>query len=288
MRHPHRTSARHAVLLTLGLALPAAGCGDSTDPDDTPSPLLDIGEMARDEVEAGLDALTVPGSLAPLGTGGPSCAAASATTDTDGDGVPDDATFTFTAPPCRFEGIRGATLDVVGQLRVQDPVPATAGFGYEATLTALRFTLTADDEGDPAYSVTRNGFRSLGGSTAGLQLVTDMQVVRTFAGQPDGAIEEQWTFAFAPESPLQINQPLPSGSLDISGTLGWTRGAESLDLTVTTPAPLHYNQACGAVPQRIDEGELHAEGIFDGSPGYVRVRWTECGRDPEIRFVALD
>ena len=87
---------------------------------------------------------------------------------------------------------------------------------------------------------------------------------------------------------FQINQPLPSGSLDISGTLGWTRGAESLDLTVTTPAPLHYNQACGAVPQRIDEGELHAEGIFDGSPGYVRVRWTECGRDPEIRFVALD
>jgi len=112
-------------------------------------------------------------------------------------------------------------------------------------------------------------------------------VVRTFTGQPDGAIDEQWTTAFTPETPLQINQPLPSGTLDISGTLGWTRGLESLDLIVTTPSPLHYDSDCTDTPQRIDDGELHAQGTFDGVPGYVRVRWTECGRDPEIGFVSL-
>jgi hypothetical protein len=278
--------ARPLALLTLAAGL-AAACGDSTDPDEGPSAARDIGEMARDEVEAGLDALTVPGSLAPLGTGGPACASSSSATDTDGDGVPDDATFIFTAPPCRFTGIRGATLDVVGQLRIQDPAPAAAGFGYGATVTALRFTLTGDDGDDPSYSVTRNGFRSLSGTTAGLLLVTDIQVVRTFTGQPDGAIDEQWTVAFEPDTPLQINQPLASGTLDISGTLGWTRGAESFDLTVTTPAPLHYDQACTDTPQRIDDGELRAAGTFDGEAGYVRVRWTACGRDPEIAFVLL-
>ena len=282
----HLMSARHLALLSLG-ALLAAGCGDSTDPDDGPSAARDIGEMTRDEVEAGLDALTVPGSLAPLGTGGPRCTTSSSTTDTDGDGVHDDATFIFTAPPCRFTGIRGSTLDVVGQLRIQDPAPAAAGFGYGATVTALRFTLTGDDDDDPSYSVTRNGFRSLSGTTAGLVLVTDLQVVRTFPGQPDGAIDEQWTIAFEPETPLQINQPLGSGNLDISGTLGWTRGAESFDLTVTTPAPLHYDSGCTGTPQRIDDGELQAAGTFDGAPGYVRVRWSECGRDPEIGFVPL-
>jgi hypothetical protein len=163
--------------------------------------------MSRDEVEAGLDALTVPASLAPLGTGGAGCATPSSATNTDGDGTPDDATFTFTAPPCRFTGIRGSTLDVVGQLRIQDPVPDVAGFGYEADVAALRFTLTGDDQDDPSYSVTRNGFRTLSGTTAALQLVTNIQVVRTFTGQPDGAIEEQWTTAFTPETPLQINQP---------------------------------------------------------------------------------
>jgi hypothetical protein len=284
MRRPHLPS--NTLLVFLAVTLFAA-CGDSTDPDDGPAASHDIGEMSRDEVEAGLDALTVPGSLAPLGTGGAGCASASSTTDTDGDGTPDDATFTFTAPPCRFTGIRGATLDVVGQLRIQDPVPDVAGFGYEADVAALRFTLTGDDQDDPSYSVTRNGSRSLSGNTAGLQMVTGIQVVRTFTGQPDGAIDEQWTAAFTPETPLQINQPLPSGTLDISGTLGWTRGLESLDLIVTTPSPLHYDNGCTDTPQRIDGGELHAQGTFDGVPGYVRVRWTECGRDPDIGFVSL-
>jgi hypothetical protein len=277
--------ARPAFTLVVVLGLLATACDDSTDPGDAPSAGRDIGEMARDEVEAGIDALTVPGSLRPLGTGGAGCATASSTADSDGDGVPDDATYTFTAPPCRFTGIRGSTMDVVGQIRFQDPVPATAGFGYEATVTALRFTLTADDEDDPAYSVTRNGFRSLSGSTAGLQLTTDLQVVRTFTGRPDGAIDEQWTVAFAPETPLQINQPLPSGALEITGTLGWARGTETIDLAVTTPTPVHYNGGCTDTPQRFDAGELRAAGTFDGAPGYVRVRWTECGRDPEIRFV---
>jgi hypothetical protein len=285
MRRPPLLSAR--LLLSTALAL-AAACGDSTDPDDGPAAGGDIGEMARDEVEAGLDALTVPASLTPLGTGGAACAAPSSTTDTDGDGTPDDATYTFTAPPCRFTGIRGATLDVVGQIRLRDPVPDVAGFGYLADLAALRFTLTGDDADDPSYSVTRNGTRTLGGSTAGLQLVTTLQVARTFTGQPDGYIEEQWTVDFAPESPLQINQPLPSGTLDISGTLDWTRGAESLDLVVTTPTPLHYEADCTGTPQRIDAGELRAEGTFDGAPGYVRVRWSECGRDPEIGFVSAE
>jgi hypothetical protein len=284
MRRPLLLSARLLLALTLTLL---SACGDSTDPDDGPAASRDIGEMSRDEVEAGLDALTVPSSVAPLGTGGAGCATASSTTDTDGDGTPDDATFTFTAPPCRFTGIRGASLDVVGQIRIQDPVPAVAGFGYEADVAALRFTLTGDDQDDPSYSVTRNGSRSLSGTTAGLQMVTGIQVVRTFTGQPDGAIEEQWTTVFTPETPLQINQPLPSGTLDISGTLGWTRGLESLDLIVTTPNPLHYDSGCTDTPQRIDDGELHAQGTFDGVPGYVRVRWTECGRDPDIGFVSL-
>lgn len=284
MRRPHIPPARGAAL---ALLIALAGCGDSTDNGNDPSAATDIGEMARDEVEASLDAFTIPTMVAPLGTGGAGCGSPNSTTDTDGDGVPDDATITFTAPPCRFTGVRGATLDVVGQVRIQDPAPSVAGFGYEATVTALRFTLTGDDSNDPSYSVTRNGFRTLTGSTAGLDLTADLQVVRTFTGQPDGAIDQQWTVTFDPESPLQINQPLPSGVLDVSGSLAWTRGAESLDLTVTTPTPLHYDADCSDTPQRLDEGELRADGTFDGTPGYVRVRWTECGRDPEIRFVAL-
>src|SRR5688500_23780 len=119
------------VLVLAALAAGLAGCGDSTDPDDDPLPdnaATAVGLTVRDNVEASLDAFYPARLLQPLTTGAAQepCATASAPADTDGDGVPDDATYIFTAPPCRFPDVRGFTLDVVGQLRVVDPAPETA------------------------------------------------------------------------------------------------------------------------------------------------------------------
>jgi len=265
-----------------------AGCSDSASNSTDPHPELtgSVGAVTRDEADAALNALSLPTLLTPIGAGtGPACVTPSSTTDSDGDGIPDDATWFFTAPPCRFS-YRGGTLDVVGGLRIQDPVPPTAGFGYAATLTALRASFTSGGNNPATFAVTRNGTRSLSGTVSSLQLTADLQVIRTFTGLPDAAIDESWTVQFTAESPLQINQPLPSGTLDVSGTFGWTRGAESIDLTITTPTPLHYNAGCTANTRRIDAGELHAAGTFEGTPGYVRVSWTACGKDPDISFVA--
>lgn len=266
------------------------GCSDPTSgsPGDPPAELTaSIGTLTADEASATLDALTLPTLLAPLGAGDDSpCVAPSVPTDSDGDGVPDDATYIFTAPPCRFDGYRGGTLDLVGELRLQDPSPTAAGFGYASTLIALRATFTSAGSTPNAYSVTRNGTRTLTGTVAGLQLTTDLQVARTFTGLADAAVDQQWTVQFAPDTPLQINQPLPSGALDVSGTLEWTRGTESIALTVTTPTPLHYDAACTDDARRIDVGEMQAAGTLTGVRGYVRVRWRGCGQDPEIRFIA--
>lgn len=152
--------------------------------------------------------------------GGAACVISSSGTDSDGDGIPDDATYIFTAPPCRFPGYRGGILDLVGELRIQGPVIDAASFGYNSTLVALRATFTPSGDNPNSYSVTRNGTRALTGSVAGLQLTADLQVVRTFTGLADAAVDERWTTQFTPETPLQINQPLPSGTLDVAGTLG--------------------------------------------------------------------
>jgi hypothetical protein len=265
-----------------------AGCSDSSDPEPggpSDEQTTAIGAFTRDEVEAALEGMSLPTTLSPLGTGQAStpCVTGTPATHSDGDGVPDDATYGFTAPPCRFE-FRGGTLDIIGQLRIQDPAPTVAGFGYEATIVALRNTFSGDDA-TPAYSITRNGTRSLSGSVAALQLVTDLQVSRTFTGQQDAAVEQQWTASYTPETSLQINQPLPSGTLELAGTLGWTRGLESITLTVTTPTPLHYNSGCTDTSQPIDAGELQAAGDFAETSGYVRLRWSQCDREPEVRFV---
>ena len=103
--------------------------------------------------------------------------------------------------------------------------------------------------------------------------------------QSDATITEQWTVNYVPAIPLQINGPVNSGTLDISGTLNWTRGEEQLSLVITTPTPLEYEASCTDTVQRIRNGELRAAGDFgDNMVGFVRVRWNGCGQDPTIGF----
>ena len=284
-------------LAVLACAYTVAACGDSSDNTISGGPSSEqtgaVGGTTRDEVEASLNSLALATSIEPLGAeassgvgsvGQPPCATPSSTDDSDGDGIPDDASYLFTAPPCEFAGFRGSTLDMVGQIRIQDPNPTAAGFDFLATLSALRFTYTPAS-GAAVYSVTRNGTRTLTGSANELQLATDLQVVRTFTGQSDASVEQNWTVTFTPETPLVINQPLTSGNLDVEGTLNWTRGTETFDLTVTTETPVHYNVGCSGDSRRIDAGEVRANGTFGEVDGYVRIRWTECGKDPEVRFI---
>jgi hypothetical protein len=284
-----RRPCRH-ILAAGAITAVLAACGDSTDPDADPLPdnaATAVALTVRDNVEASLDAFFPARLLQPFSTGPADdpCVTPSSSVETDGDGVPDDATYTFTAPPCRYTDVRGFSLDVVGQLRIVDPVPETPGFGANISLTALRFSLTAEDA-DKNYSVIRNGIMTLTGSPAGLELATELQVQRTFTGLPDGSAEHVWTVGFDPETSLQINQPLPNGSVTVSGTVGWTRGNENFDLTITTATPLHYDASCTATGQRFDDGELHVSGTFGETPGSVRIVWSDCGDDPGIEFVA--
>jgi hypothetical protein len=289
-----QSGTRLAFLAAVLTAVAGLGCKAEISGGSGPADELtrDMGASFRDEVEAELGALTLGSALDPIGTTQAAgqaaslvaapCVSPSAATDSDGDGVPDNATYLFTAPPCRFTGWRGGTLDIVGQLQIQDPTPTGAGFGYEATVTGLRTRFTSADQ--VIYDVTRNGTRSLSGSTAGLLLTTDLQVIRTFAGHPDAAIDKQWVINYTPAAPLQINEPLPSGALDIAGTADWTRGTEHFTLVVTTPTPLQYDAGCTDTVQRIKAGELHAAGTFDDMQGLVRVRWTRCGDEPTYSF----
>jgi hypothetical protein len=282
-------SCRYLLVLSV-LAIGLGACGDSTDPDDDPLPdnaATAVGLTVRDNVEASLDAFFPARLLQPLTTGEAAdpCVTASTPADTDGDGVPDDATYTFTSPPCRYTDVRGFTLDVVGQLRVVDPAPETAGFGAVMDLTNLRFSLTTE-ENDRNYSVTRNGRMTLAGSTTGLELTSELQVLRTFTGLSDAAVEHVWTASFDPETTLQINQPLPNGAVTVAGSVNWSRGDENFTLILTTVAPLHYNASCSDTGQRFDDGELAVSGTFGETPGAVRIVWRDCGDDPDIEFVA--
>jgi hypothetical protein len=289
-----RVLTRLALVAALS-CLAVLGCGDSVLSGAGPADELtrDVGETLRDEVEAALNSLTLGSVLDPIGTTQAAgeaaslavepCVSPSSATDNDGDGVPDDATYIFTAPPCRFEGWRGGSLEIVGTFRIRDPTPTGAGFGYDATLTNLR-SLFISADGKTIQDVRRNGTRTLSGSVTGLLLTADLQLLRVFPGHSDAGIDKQWNLTFTPATPLQINTPLPSGALDIAGTMNWSRDNESFSLTITTPAPLQYDASCTGTVQRIRAGELRATGTFGEMNGFVRVTWRECGSEPQFSF----
>ena len=119
-------------------------------------------------------------------------------------------------------------------------------------------------------------------------MTANLQILRVFPGHSDAAIDKQWSLNFTPATPLQINAPLPSGALDIAGTVDWSRDTDHYVLTITTPTPLQYDASCTDTVQRIRAGALHAAGTFGEMEGVVRVNWRACGEEPRFSFESTE
>ena len=292
MRRTHRASSVSAAGLVLGLA----ACGDSTDPGSSGLSAMetsDIGAAAADEVDQAAAAFTIAGAatgydVRPSGAllvAGPhaaSCATVDNTTDTDGDGAPDEATYTFALPACSFTGFRGGVLEITGQIVLSDPTPNAPDFNYLATLIDFQFKLISPDA-SRTYTATRNGTRALTGNANGLALSNTITTVRTFPSRPDATINHNLLLTFTPDQPgtLVPGQPLPDGTIEKSGTLTFSRNGVSRTFTITTVEPLVWDADC-VTDRKIVSGETHAT-LGNGS--YIRTVWTGCGEDPERTFV---
>jgi hypothetical protein len=295
MCQTHWTTMASAVAGSL-LLLGASGCGDSTDSSGaivlSVSETNDIGDALADEVDQAVGSITTEGAefsvdgsqagaafSAPPGSG---CATADNTTDTDADGAPDDATFTFALPACRFTGFRGGTLEITGTINLSDPTPAAADFDYLATLTDFQFKLTSPNA-THTFTATRNGTRTLSGSAAGVSLSNNLTLVRSAPSRTDATITHDLMLSFTPSAGqvLALGQPLPSGTFTKSGTFTWSRGTVTRTFTVTTVVPLAWDATC-TTDRKIASGEIHAT-LADG--GYIKTVWSGCGADPTRTFV---
>jgi hypothetical protein len=271
-------------LAWVALVVAVAACSDSTTPSSgsplSASDVSDIGFAEGDEVEQAADALSTP--ISPVGAPGHGCATVDDPTDTDGDLVPDHATYTFALPACSFTGFRGGTLDVTGTVTLSDPTPNAPGLDATATLDDLTFSFTSPDQ-RRTYSAVRNGTRTLGGNAQGASLSNQITVVRHWPNRADATVTHNLLLTFTPDpgQTLAFGEPLPGGRFTRSGTFTWSRGSESLTFTVTTVAPLVWDASC-TTDRKIASGETHAT-LSDGS--YVRTVWNGCGEDPVRTWV---
>ena len=292
----------------MGLAaLGLAACSGTTTPNatsggPTTSQMTEIGLASSDELDASLSAMTVTDELSPIGFAAmapmasgpvslgsdhiPACATINPDppTDTDGDGIPDDATITFN---CSHTLRNGGSFSHTGDFRIQDTNPDNA-FDMNQTLTNIVWSYT-DPSGALSFTATRNGTRSRSGTANGASLSEDMTIVRQRPGRPDATIHRAGTVTFTPAegSTLAMHMPLPSGTFTVDGTQSWQRGDESFTFTVSTVTPLAYNAGCTLTHQRIEAGQLRFDATVNGHTGYLLLTWTSCGMPPTREWVEV-
>lgn len=276
--------------LCVALALPAAlACGtvgsDGTLP--TTSQLSELAQTVDDEVQSAAAGLSLdsagtaalPGAFQAVA----GCPASSPASDGDGDGIPDDATFTFLTPPCSTTGPGGGDWAVTGTLRVQDPNGANST-AYNLTYTDLAWSFS-DSAQSRTYTATRNGTRTRLGSGNAASLAVDVTIERQRPNRATATVDVVTTTTFSAATPgtLQVDEPLPDGIITIAGSLGWQRSTESWSLAVATPIPLVYDAGCPG-PQRIASGRITLSGTVANQAGFLTITWTGCGVPPTRRW----
>jgi hypothetical protein len=262
-----------------------SGCGEVVSGGGGAGPtggqVFELMLAAQDEIEASSVAFTVAGIGLPPGVTIPfGCSDTTSTADGDGDGVPTNATFTFTNPPCSVTGVRGGTLGLTGSIQVED---ASSGNSTAWLTTLTNLAWQATDSGNTrTYTATRNGTRARGiGAGGKATLLTNLTTTQGRPNVANARVDVLLTTTFTPagSSTLTPNQPPPSGTVLLAGTLRWRRSTEDWQFDVGTVAPLVYDSTC-AGPQRITAGELALTGTVHNQDGTLSLVWSACGTDP--------
>jgi len=225
-------------------------------------------------------ALTAPWHGIPILRAG-SCPTVDNDADLDGDGIPDDATFTFAGAACTTPVDPIGTFQQSGEVHVVD---AGESPGYTLTYTDYRIRLDAFSGGD--YSViTLNGTIVV---TATPTTATQLEsVVVTLEERQGGQVstgrqEFDWTSVFeaTPPEEVDLSIPLPSGVLTVSGSFIWTVDRSTFAFDIATPEALLFDASCPDGPEFLT-GTVRAF-IREGQGAYVDVRFVGCALNPEI------
>jgi len=261
------------------------GGGGNTPPTNR---FTELANSLEDAAESEIATLTIGTPGAPLSFPAiAGCPSVSNTADADGDGIPDDATFSYTNPPCSVSGFFGGTLVVTGAVRVQDSSQAT-DTAYALTVTNLTWQFT-DTAGVLSYTAVRNGKRSRAGNNDAVTLAVTDTVKRTrpqITAIATIAKDLVWTFVADNPGDIEVGQPLPDGTVTVAGSWHWKRSTEDWNLTLATPIPLVYDATCTTTAQRFTAGRVTMTGSIANVPGTLVIDWSQCGKLPTRTFVA--
>jgi len=286
MRNATRLLTGAILAATVGLG----ACSDSSGPSTTPlsaGNTADVGAAVASTADLAIAGVSpsIPdfGTGFPLFANGravgggiafsppadslPNCPSASNLTDTDEDGVPDNAMWTFTAADCTQTDLEGNRSVVTGTVVLSDPGLTP---GYDLQLNSLTGQYFQSGDASPFLQLIMDGDWSLRGTSEAISADQNYTYVLTVQSQRVTLANDlAVAFNAANGTSIAWGVPLPDGTITIDGSWRVSSSRESHALTLTTVTPLAYDDAC----EGIVAGVLDAH----GAGGTVRVTWTDCG-----------
>ena len=209
-------------------------------------------------------------------------------TDTDGDGIEDNNTITFSAANCTFlDSLTGVEISVSGSVHIQDTDDANTFYGYAIGLGGFAVTLsdTSGQSPDLSYSLTGSLGSDVGtGSATGSQNLRTSLRYGTTTLFADAAV---WTLGFAPASGVidPAATQLPAGGIDVNGSYSFTGdiggSTETWSFGVRTNSSLQYDGSCTDDLSPFTSGTMDVYIAANQTVGFT-VAYGGCGAPVNI------
>lgn len=277
---------RGFTTLSFVAALLGTACSNNTGPGSaslTSTQADSLSAVVTTDVQSEFDFSTangtgVVGPSAPANTPPPPCVTRSPATPTnsDGDPVPDSVRLSYNN--CVVNFLSGGSDTVRGTIDVLDPTPTMTDRAWKHVFTD--FTRIHVGPLGREWSWVLNGSRQIIGDSAQLAFTsTNVSTTYTWPNGSSANHTRSWNITFTADTAGQIqpNSPLPSGSVTLSGTSNWTRGANTWNLVASTLTPLHYNKTCTVRPM-LDSGTLQFAATRNNVTTNVMIQFTACGQ----------
>jgi hypothetical protein len=283
----------------LVLVVACWGCSDATSPEPPVIPTreeaLEIGAVIDNHTQDLLIAFNISelllfelplkpqfaAMLSPHTRLAASCPEVDNDADLDGDGIPDNALFTFADSTCTF------FIDGIGTFRQSGSIHIVDS-GVEAGYRLIfdHYRIRHDIFGGSNYIITDvSGTYDVTATDSSATLVEALTIAseeRLGAIVTTGTSTFHWTahFKAGPMGFLDLSIPLPTGTLSVAGNTGWNSGKSAYSFTTSTIELLAYDAGCNQGPEFLTGRTRATQNGVEGSQ--INIRYVGCALEPEI------
>jgi hypothetical protein len=210
-------------------------------------------------------------------------------TDTDGDGIEDDNTITFSAANCTFlDSLTGTQVSVSGSVHIQDTDDANTFYGYAIGFTGFGVTLTDTSGQSPDFSASLNGSFGADVGTANALATQNLRSTFRVGTTTVFADASAWTLGYTPASGVvdPAATQLPAGGINVNGSYSFsgddgTGNTANWSFGVRTNSSLEYNGSCTDELSPFDSGTVDVYISANQTVG-LTVVYAGCGAPVDI------